>query len=79
MDTVLPAILDLVHRIVGGVDEAVGRGGDVGKRRDANRDGETEIQAFFGQKLVLGDALPNALADGVHALAASIGERIGSA
>src|SRR5688572_4467009 len=43
LDTVLPAVLDLIHRGVGRVDEFVGRVGNVGKGRDADRGGEMEV------------------------------------
>ena len=45
LNTVLAAILDLVHRRVGGLHQLLGRGRHVGQGGDADRGGQVDVEA----------------------------------
>ena len=70
----LPVVLDVVHRLVGGLDEPLGRRGHVGQRRHAHGHGQMNVQPVALQKPVRVDALANTLADRRRAFAAGVGQ-----
>src|SRR5882762_7944331 len=74
LNTVLPGVLDLIHRFIRSMDELFRRRGHIGQRGHADRCGEVNVEAILGQKLVGRDPLANTLADRIGAFAAGIGQ-----
>src|SRR5438045_7542937 len=50
-NAVLPVVLHVVHRLVGGLDQPLGRSGHIGERRHAHGYGEMNVETIALQKM----------------------------
>ena len=64
VNPVLAAFLHVVHRLVGGLEQALGRGGHVGEGRDPHRHGQMNVEPVALEEPVRVDALADTFPDG---------------